>query len=125
MQIQINRPKAMDRVEQLLIAAISKQMAGKPAKIPEHGRLLWDAFCRLSRSRQYNEIGPQPISYQEISAYCSAMQIPLSPHHISVITGIDQAWLRLVMEKRNQPVKAMGQVSSMPMTEGIFDAMFG
>ena len=79
----------------LLVDALRDHLAtGAAPSIPDAGKLIWQAFVALSRSRSYSSAGPNPINFQEIEAWCRLMRIPLGPHHVEMICALDQAWLR-------------------------------
>lgn len=80
--------------DQRLTRQLVEALRARPPIIPEAGRLVWRAFVALSRSRSYGAVGPNPISYLEIEAWCRLMRMPLEPHHVEMICALDQAWLR-------------------------------
>lgn len=73
------------------------------------------AFIALSRTRYYSGMGPNPISCLEIEAWCRLTRTPLAPHHVEIITAMDQEWLKGGAEK---PPKA-------DLTPAVFDAAMG
>ncbi|HCP81789.1 MAG TPA: hypothetical protein DIT67_09430 [Octadecabacter sp.] len=86
---------ATKRLTQHLIAAMrAHRSTGARPVITEAGRVLWRAFIALSRTRSYSSFGPNPISYQEIEAWCRLTRTPLAPHHIEILCALDQEWLR-------------------------------
>lgn len=98
-----------------MVTALQAHMASGNPRIPEAGRVLWQAFVALSRSRSYGGMGPNPISFGEMEAWCRLMRMPLEPHHVEIICALDQAWLR-----SEPPPKPRGG-----LTPGAFDAVVG
>lgn len=116
----------MNRLQKQLCAALEARMKGRKVQLPEGGGPVLDAFLALSRARSYGPLGPNPISFTEIAAWCSLMRVPLAPHHVRIITALDEVWLAQVA-KREAPegVKALPPISEHPLSAGIFDAVFG
>lgn len=115
----------MDRLKQQLCAAVRASLSGKPARHPEAGRELWNAFQRLSATRTYHPAGPNPIQPSEILAWCDLMRLPLAPHHVDIIMAMDRAFLDHVTSRAPAGVKAMAPVSETPLTAGLLDAILG
>lgn len=112
----INHP-AYDRLSRQLVAAMAEHLkAKKRPQIPVAGVELWAAFITLSRTRSYSSFGPNPISYQEIEAWCRLHRMPLEPHHIQIICALDQEWLK-GGEGKTAPVA--------DLTPAAFDAVLG
>jgi hypothetical protein len=55
--------------------AKASQLRGRIPQIPETLRWAWMAFQELSRRRSFGGLGVNPISYQEISAYCTLRKL--------------------------------------------------
>ena len=117
----------MNRLRKQLCAALEARMKGRKVPVPEAGKELLDAFAALSRARSYSPFGPNPISYAEITAWCNLMRVPLAPHHVEIITALDEVWMDQVTAKQDTPegVKALPPISEHPLSAGIFDAVFG
>lgn len=65
--------------------------------LPEHLLWIWEAFAALSRTRENNQTGPQPITFGEVAAYCALNSI--SSHDdiddlLFFITELDIVWLK-------------------------------
>jgi len=66
--------------------------------LPAHLLWIWQAFAILSRTRVVNQTGPQPITLQELDAYCSLEQITTEWERrelINLITVLDIEWLKV------------------------------
>lgn len=117
----------MKRLKKQLCAALEARMKGRKVQVPEAGRELLDAFAALSRARSYGPLGPNPISYTEITAWCNLMRVPLAPHHVEIITALDEVWMDQVTARQTAPegVKTLPPISEQPLSLGVFDAVFG
>lgn len=111
--------------ERLLIKAMKEQMAGKRSQLPVHLVPIWQAFCDLTRTRRYNDYGPEAITYQEIAAYRDLMGVPLQPHHVKTIMSMDAEWLQQARAVKESGAAPMPKVSNFAVTPEIFDAMIG
>jgi len=110
-----------------MCAALEAHLNGGRAMPPEAGRLLWDAFRALSRTRSYHSAGPNPISYAEIRAWCELMQVPLQPQHVEIIMAMDAAWIADFHNTRLMAdgVKRLPQQSGHALTPALFDLVAG
>lgn len=114
-----------DKMTRTLCDLVRKATSGS-IRIPSHAAPLWDTFTSLSRTRRYSEIGPDPISYQEVAAYRDLMGVPLASRHVAAIMAMDAAWLESAAEKlARAPTTSMQKASHIPVTPEIFDAMMG
>lgn len=117
----------MTRIEKLLVEAIKAHLAGNEATaVPEAGRDLWAIFIGVARSRTYHAAGPNPLSYAEIEAYCRLYRWPLEPHHIDVLTAMDDAWLTHAygqMKARQDGTSAPVRLPAKALTADLFDAV--
>lgn len=57
---------------------------------------LWTAFLDLNNSRSMGQYSANPISYQEIEAYCRLSAVPLTPRDVDAIKAIDQKYLEVM-----------------------------
>lgn len=70
--------------------------------LPAYLYWIWESFAILSRTRLVNEAGPQPITVQELHAYCllegryDEEQRRELLHHITLL---DIEWLRVTHAK--------------------------
>lgn len=101
--------RGMERLKSQMIEAVH----GGPQAVPEAGAVLWQAFVALSRTRTIGGLGPNPIGYAEIEAWCRLFRMPLKPHHVEIVVAMDQVWLKGSPQKRS------------PITPAAFDAVFG
>lgn len=118
----------MMRFRRLVLAALREQLAGRKARLPDGAAVLWGSFGRLSRARTWHAHGPNPISFQEIEAFCRLTGTPLEPWHVETLAAMDEAWLVHTFEALQQPSKSLqtaSPVSSRTLTANLFDAMFG
>jgi hypothetical protein len=90
------------------------QIKSRPAAEPEADdeadlsppiptRLLWiqQAFCALSRCRTVNEVGPQPITYADVAAYCAIAGIRDEDSRRDLqyfLTELDIRYLKITFE---------------------------
>ncbi len=65
----------------------------EPIKAERGTEWLVGVFNELSSARGYGLNGPLAISHQEIKAYCDLMDLDLSPWEVSVIRGMDNAYI--------------------------------
>lgn len=106
----------MNRIARQHVAAVRRGKAP-----PGGGSVLWNAFCHLSAARTWHTHGPNPISYQDIAAYCHLMRCPLEPRHIAILRAMDAEWMKPVVGQTSaQPVRA-----GAPLSPALFDAVFG
>lgn len=55
---------------------------------------IWNTFWALSNTRQVSATGSlQPITYAEIAAYASLMQITFEPYEVDMFKRMDLAYL--------------------------------
>lgn len=119
----------MNRLKARLCAALRGHLAGGRPEIEVAGRMLWQAFLSLSRTRRYHAAGPEAIAYAEIEAWCRVMRVPLAPAHVEIITALDEVWLDHAY--RNRPggekdgVKTLPPISKHALNAAIFDATMG
>lgn len=71
----------------------------KPVEIPYHLVYLWEWFCQLSGSRGFSEVGPLPLSYQEIKAWAELTRMEPMAWEVQVIKNIDTLYLTESMKK--------------------------
>lgn len=116
-----------ERLKKQLCAALGRAMAGKPARPPEAGLLIWNTFMRLSARRTAFYGGVNPIQPSEVEAYCRLTRQPLEPHHVEMIFAMDNLWLERALSKETEApegVKTLPQRSSHGITPALFDAAF-
>lgn len=66
-----------------------------PTEFPRILSHVWTYFCQLSNARTNGFSGPNPITYQEISAWKELTQSVLSPRDIECIKALDETYLRI------------------------------
>jgi hypothetical protein len=76
---------------------VPKEKWGYPEK-PDALWHLWEAFIDLNNARQ-SGLSMQPISYQEIQAYCNLMNVKFSSFEISAIKQLDMAAITATNKK--------------------------
>lgn len=112
------------RLERHLCEALRLHLTGAGLAVPEAGRVLWRVFIRLSEARAYSPIGPNPISFSEIDAWCRLMNVPLQPHHVSILRAMDVVWIdQFYARQAPAPagVKTLSPISKQPLTAALFD----
>jgi len=57
---------------------------------------LWTAFLALNNSRSMGAHTANPISYQEIKAYCDLTAVVLSPRDVEAIKEVDSVYLKVM-----------------------------
>lgn len=118
----------MNRLKDQLCAALKATLSGGKASFPEAGAPLLTAFSALSRARSYHTHGPNPITWEALSAYAQMMRQPLSPQHAEIIMAMDQVWIADAYRTDKQApegVKPLPPVSDQPISAAMFDALFG
>ncbi|WP_428428240.1 phage tail assembly chaperone [Pararhizobium sp.] len=83
----------MRMLGQMVEALCSNLRDGGRPRLPAGGELYWQWFVDLHRARTWHMGGPNAISYVDIESYSRVMRWPLQPHHVEVITAMDQAFL--------------------------------
>ena len=71
----------------------------EPIEIPETARYLWGWFSELAGGRQYSEMGPMTLTYNEIKAWSDLTQAHPSAWEVATIKEIDSAYLAELMKK--------------------------
>lgn len=115
----------MDRLKRHLCAALKARLAGRREPIPEGAAPLLEAFNALSRARSYGAHGPNPIAWEAIAAWSALMRVPVEPHHVEIITALDEVWMTHAMERPPEGVKTLPPRSEHALTTGVLDAMIG
>lgn len=119
---------ASGKLSRQLCAAVGTAMDGRRVQPPEAGRVLWNAFQRLSASRTYNPAGPNPIQPSEIEAFCRITRLPLAPHHVAILMDMDGAWLERAYARQKpapEGVKTLPPVSAHGLTAELLDLAIG
>ena len=119
--------RAYERLTRQLVAAFTARVKhkGKP-RVPEAGRLLWNAFHEMSRARTWHQVGPNPIALSEIEAWSRLANIPLARRHVAVILALDEAFLdHAHSAKLPDGATASRQVSTQGLTARLFDLKVG
>ena len=109
----------MTRQQDRLCAALEAHLAGGRPMAPEGSSPLWNGFMALSRARSCGPGGPNPISYPEILAWARLMQVPLEPHHVQILTAMDQVWLQDFYKRTDKAAPVA------PLSAAAFDAFLG
>lgn len=73
-----------------------KELDGPP--IPLNGMFVWDSFLDIHQGRSYGMSGPNPLSWEAISAWCNLNEIVLSSWEIGMIKSLDSIWVRIAHE---------------------------
>lgn len=115
------------KATEALCDALRAQLNGDRTHAPEGLAILWNAFMALSRGRSCGPVGPNPISYPEIAAWCCLMRVPLEPHHVATLTAMDAVFMEHTYRRRNAPdgTKALPHSSGQALTPAMFDLSVG
>ncbi|MCE6960569.1 hypothetical protein LAZ40_16210 [Cereibacter sphaeroides] len=116
---------ATTRLQTQICTALRQRLAGQKPRLPDAAGFLWGAFWQLSRCRTMHAAGPNPIGWTEIVAWARLMRVPLEPHHVAILTAMDDVWLDHAYGARGPGGQAPAVQSSQPLTPQILDAMFG
>ena len=79
--------------------SVEKQIGRKPDEYveltcPTEAQSIWNAFVELSGSRHRDGMGGiGSISYTEMLAYSKLRQFELSPHDVTTLKALDNAYL--------------------------------
>lgn len=118
----------MNKLQHRLCATLSAQLAGQKPRLPEGSAPFWRAFQALSKRRSYHQFGPNPISLTEIASYAAMMRMPLAPHHVEILSAMDDVWLEHAYagagNKAPDGMKTITHRAAQPLTAAMFDAMF-
>lgn len=113
----IHRQAAIARLRRQMVAALKAHLAGLKPAPPLAGVPLWQAFGALSALRRWGPNGPDPIQPSEVKAWADLNGVHLPPHHVAIITAMEEAW---IADARTDGGGVVGQLSGAQ-----FDAMFG
>lgn len=68
---------------------------------------LFMAFQDLNGARTSNGFGPNPISFQDVQAYCVLTGVSLTPWDVRILRRMDQTYLtavRMTQPKADKPI---------------------
>lgn len=71
------------------------------ALFPDIASHLWATFIELHDGRTYGMSGPNPISYDIITAWCDLTGVDLSPWEVTIIKSLDNLWIKITGEEVN------------------------
>ena len=110
-----------------LCEALRRQLAGSKGHPPSGSAILWNAFMALSRARTAGPVGPNAIAYSEIAAWSQLTRTPLKPHHVEILTAMDEVWMGHVYDRERAPegVKTLPPRSKHALTPAMFDLAVG
>mgnify|MGYP000383299584 CR=1 FL=1 len=118
-----------DRYVALLCEAVVAKLQDREPRLPAGSAILWRAFADLSRARAWSSLGPNPISFSEIEAWCRLNRTPFAPHHVEIIRAMDGAFLDHFASSRNddppEGVKTIQRGSRHALSPALFDAVMG
>ncbi|MEM1287119.1 MAG: hypothetical protein AAGH60_02080 [Pseudomonadota bacterium] len=112
------------QLERSLVAAVKESVRTRNGvRVPEGGHLFWRFFQELSAARTMGPNGPNAIQFTEIEAWARLKRWPLEPHHIDLITAMDQAWVEAVYGEQAKHSQHAGR-TVLPESPEALDAMF-
>jgi hypothetical protein len=114
------------RLEQQLVAALRRALAGARPQVPEAGALVWQWFVDLCGTRAVGAAGPRPIAYAEVEAYARLTGWPIEPRHVGLLRALDAEWMKHALgnlTSRDRPTAPRS--SGQALTPAAFDAVFG
>lgn len=62
---------------------------------------LKSVFAALNSTRAQGFNGPLPITFMEIQAFCSLLDVALSPNEVTTLKNMDTVYLNIVTEHLN------------------------
>jgi hypothetical protein len=65
----------------------------QPVEVSDIVMYMWEWFLQLNAARQNNGMAISPLSYSEILAWVTLMQINISPFEITVIKALDSMFI--------------------------------
>src|SRR6056297_433278 len=118
-----------NRYVTLLCEAVVAKLQDREPRLPAGSPVLWRAFADLSRARAWSSLGPNPISFSEIEAWCRLNRTPLSPRHVQTILAMDEAFIEHFASSRSsdtpEGVNTLPQRSRQSLSPALFDAVMG
>jgi hypothetical protein len=63
---------------------------------------LWEWFLQLNAARQNNGMAISPLSYSEILAWVTLMQVKISPFEITVIKALDNLFINHINSQNKE-----------------------
>jgi len=69
-----------------------------PGDMPPELEHVWDWFLTLNSARGRSESGPNPISYQDVQAWCDVTDMLVRPQEVQLIMRIDRLWMEITDE---------------------------
>ncbi len=116
-------------LSKLVCSELERQLSTRNcvARPPAGSELLWRWFTELNLGRTFGVAGPNPLQYAEIEAYARISRWPIEAHHVSIIMAMDSTYLEFHARRQNTAdgVKSLPPISTVPLSAGMLDAMFG
>jgi len=114
----------MGVADETILRAVRVFLAGGKLNLPEGAGIIWEVFTALHQTRATG-MGPAAITFAEIEASARLMRWPLAPHHVSLLRGIDRAWIEHVSRQDGASGAPPPVRQAQPMNPAAFDAVFG
>lgn len=74
----------------------------QPIEVSDIVMYLWEWFLQLNAARQSNGMSINPISYSEIQAWVTLMQINISPFEIVIIKALDNMFINHINNQNKE-----------------------
>lgn len=67
----------------------------KHVKVPDNGEYVWSAFLSLHSGRSYGFNGPEPLTFDNMLAWCKLTGNFLSPWQVDAVKRLDNIFLKV------------------------------
>lgn len=106
-----------------MLATLAAHVAsGKMPMLPVGGELVWLWFTEIRTATAM----PQPIGWQDLTAYRALSGWPIRLDHCRLILAMDRAYLDGLARRADaSPAGRRAPVPAAPINADVFDAMFG
>lgn len=74
----------------------------QPVEVSDIVMYLWEWFLQLNAARQNNGMAISPLSYSEILAWVTLMQVKISPFEITVIKALDSLFINHINSQNKE-----------------------
>lgn len=81
------------------LAKKGRKAQPKGPSLPPEAVHLWNHFVQLHAARTSGGMGPNPITYAELDAYCRLTAAGLDAWEVGAVRALDDAYLASLAEK--------------------------